>query len=185
MTIHFVRNRRFACLAVLLALASASPASAQGTGPSGQPEFRDPRTGQVWTPDNVGTKTDPTAPEDRAFNPRGQTTATQRVVQTPRVTPLGTVPITAGPTVPIATIDDASLSAIPSQRWQVVLYLNNNSAGTINAVIECRFTNAGNTVEEARANLPPVGAGQRVGLTIYGPPTNLFVDRAECRLASP
>jgi hypothetical protein len=30
-----------------------------------------------------------------------------------------------------------------------------------------------------------VGAGQRVGLTIYGPPTNLFVDRAECRLAAP
>lgn len=95
------------------------------------------------------------------------------------------MPITAGPTVPIAIIDDASLSAIPSQRWQVVLYLNNNSAGTISPVIDCRFTNAGNTVEEARANLPPVGAGQRVGLTIYGPRTNLFVDRAECRLASP
>ena len=62
MTIHFVRNRRFACLAVLLALASASPASAQGIGPSGQPEFRDPKTGQVWTPENVGTKTNPTAP---------------------------------------------------------------------------------------------------------------------------
>ena len=102
--------------------------------------------------------------------------------QTPGVTVLGSVPITAGPTVPIATIDDASLSAIPAQRWQVVLYLNNNSAGVINPIIGCRFTNAGNPVEEVRANLPPIGPGQRVGLTIYGPQTTIFVDRADCAL---
>jgi hypothetical protein len=100
------------------------------------------------------------------------------------VTILGSVPITAGPTVSIATIDDASLSAIPGQRWQVVLYLNNHSAGTISPVIVCRFTNAGNPVEEVRANLPPVASGRRVGLSIYGPQTTLFVDRADCRLAS-
>jgi hypothetical protein len=51
---------------------------------------------------------------------------------------MGSVPITAGPTMPIATIDDASLSVIPGQRWRVVLYLNNNSAGTINPAIDCR-----------------------------------------------
>src|SRR5262249_21206818 len=82
-------------------------------------------------------------------------------------------------------IDNATLTAIPSQRWQVVLYLNNNSAATINPVIECQFTNAGAPVELARANLPPIGGGQRVGLTIYGPQTNLFVNRADCRLAPP
>jgi len=86
--------------------------------------------------------------------------------------------------VPIAILDDSSLSAVPGQRWQVVLYLNNNSAGTINPVIDCRFTNAGNVVERTRANLP-VGGGQRVGLVIYGPQTTLFVDRADCALASP
>ena len=138
------------------------------------------------TPGNVGGQSGPNTPADRAFDPQGQTAAVKgTVVQTPAVTLLGTVPITAGPTVPIATIDDASLTAIPSQRWQVVLYLNNNSAATISPVIECRFTNSGTSVQDVRANLPPVGAGQRVGLTVYGPQTNLFVDRAECRLASP
>ena len=186
MTIYLVHKRRFGCFAVFFGLALASPPLAQVPVTSGQPQFRDPKTGQIWTPENVGGQSGPNTPADRAFDPRGQTTTVKgTVVQTPTVTPLGAVPITAGPAVPIATIDDASLSAVPSQRWQVVLYLNNNSAGTINPVIDCRFTNAGNTVEEARANLPPVGAGQRVGLAIHGPPTNLFVDRAECRLASP
>jgi hypothetical protein len=87
--------------------------------------------------------------------------------------------------VPIAIIDNATLTVIPSQRWQVALYLNNNSVGTINPVIECQFTNSGNPVEQVRANLPPIAGGQRVGLTIYGPQSNLFVNRADCRLVSP
>ena len=87
--------------------------------------------------------------------------------------------------MPIAVIDNATLSAIPSQSWQVVLYLNNNSAGTINPVVECQFTNSGNPVAKVLANLPPVSGGQRVGLRIYGPQTSLFVNRADCRLVSP
>jgi hypothetical protein len=149
-------------------------------------QFRDPATGQIWTPENVGGRSGPNTPQDRAFNPQGQSVApTNTAVQTPNVTPLGSIPITAGPTVPIAIIDNATLSVVPSQRWQVVLYLNNNSAGVINPVIECRFTNAGQTVMPVQANLPPINPGTRVGLTIYGPPTNLFVDRADCSLASP
>ncbi len=188
MTANFRRKLRFGCFVALLGIGAALPTLAQVSGPvsgaTGQPQFRDPKTGQIWTPENVGGSSGPNTPQDRAFNPMGQTSVVQgTVVQTPRVTVLGSVPITAGPTVPIAIIDDASLSAIPSQRWQVTLYLNNNSAGTISPAIDCRFTNAGNTVLDAHANLPPVGAGQRVGLVIYGPPTNLFVDRAECRLA--
>ena len=149
-------------------------------------QFRDPVTGKVWTQENVGGgASDPANPANRAFNPQAQAGVAGSTVQTPNVTPIGTVPITAGPSVPIAVIDNATLTAIPSQRWQVVLYLNNNSAATINPVIECQFTNAGAPVELARANLPPIGGGQRVGLTIYGPQTNLFVNRADCRLVSP
>jgi hypothetical protein len=149
-----------------------------------QPQFRDPKTGQIWTPDNVGGRSGPNTPQDRAFNPQGQVVAPTNVsVQTPNVKPLGSIPITAGPTVPIATIDDATLRAIPSQRWQVVLYLNNNSAGVINPVVECKFTNGGNTVLPVQANLPPINPGTRVGFTIYGPETNLFVDSANCSLA--
>jgi hypothetical protein len=169
-------------ISTLLALALGSAAFAQTSGQS----FRDPVTGQIWTPENVGGgPSDPSRPENRAFNPQGQTADKGTSVQTPNVTPIGTIPITAGPSVPIAAIGDATLIAIPSLRWQVVLYLNNNSAGTINPVIECQFINSGNPVEQVRANLPPISGGQRIGLTIYGPQTLLFVDRADCRLVSP
>jgi hypothetical protein len=174
---------RLVAISAALGVALASTVFAQTSGQA----FRDPVTGRVWTPENVGGgPSDPTRPENRAFNPQGQSVVVQgTTVQTPNVTPLGTVPITAGPAVPIAVIDNATLTAIPSQRWQVVLYLNNNSAVAINPVIECQFTNSGSPVEQVRANLPPIAGGQRVGLTIYGPQTNLFVNRADCRLLSP
>lgn len=176
------------CLLAALAVGVALPSLAQQPGPDGQPQFRDPRTGQVWTPDTVGSgkTTDLSLPADRAFDPRRQAgTVPGTVIQAPSIRVLGSVPITAGPTVPIAVIDDASLSVIPEQRWQVALYLDNNSAGVINPVIDCTFTNGGNPVESTRASLPPVAGGQRVGLVIYGPPSHLFVDRSECRLVSP
>lgn len=166
-----------------IGLAWASPGMTQ-TYPH-QQQFRDPATGKIWTPENVGSSGGPYTPQDRAFNPQAQTTAIPgTTVQSPNVTLLGAVPIAAGTTVPIATIDNATLSAVPGQRWQVILYLNNNSAHTISPVIDCRFTNAGIAVENVRANLLPIAAGQRVGLTINGPQTTLFVDRAECQIAS-
>ncbi len=153
---------------------------------AGVPEFRDPKTGQVWTPNNVGLVPGPNTPADRAFDPLGQAARVDGVVvQRPRITPLGAVPITAGPTVPIVSIEDATLRAVPEQRWQVVLYLNNNSGKTIVPLLHCSFTNGGKPVEETRVLVPAVGGGLRVGLTIHGPKTSLFVDRAVCRVESP
>ena len=99
--------------------------------------------------------------------------------------PLASVPITAGPTVPIVNIGDATLSAIPGKRWQVVLYLQNNSANTVVPMLNCRFTNSGRLVEETHVLVPAVGAGLRVGMVVYGPKTDLFVDRANCGVKSP
>lgn len=180
-------------LVFLLALAIGSPAGAQAIRSSvdmaasaGVPEFRDPKTGQIWTPNNVGLVSGPNTPADRAFDPLAQAVRVDGViVQRAKITPLGMVPITAGPTVPIVNITDASLRAIPEQRWQVVLYLNNNSGRTIVPLIHCSFTNAGKPVEQTRVLVPAVGGGVRVGLTVYGPPTSLFVDRATCRVESP
>lgn len=187
MTVGF-RRSVLAVMTSMVASGIALAALAQQPGPDGQPQFRDPRTGQIWTPETVGSgkTTDLSTPADRAFDPKAQTSNVPgTVIQAPSIRVLGSVPITAGPTVPIAVIDDASLSVIPEQRWQVTLYLNNNSAGVINPVIDCHFTNGGNMVENTRASLPPVAGGQRVGLVIYGPASNLFVDRSECRLVSP
>ena len=99
--------------------------------------------------------------------------------------PVGTVPVTAGPTVPIVAMDTASLRAVPGQRWQAVLYLDNNSANPVDPVIECRFTNGGNTVMETRALVQTTAPSVRQGLAIYGPKTDVFVDRVSCRVAAP
>src|SRR5438105_3096639 len=123
---------------------------------SAVPEFRDPKTGQVWTPLNVGQQSGPPTAADKAFDPLGQAVYVQGVVtQRPSVVPLAAVPITAGPTVPIVNLGDATLSAVPGKRWQVVLYLDNNSAATVVPLINCRFTNAGKLVEETHVLVPP------------------------------
>lgn len=153
----------------------------------GVPEFRDPKTGQIWTPENVGQGPigKPT-PADLAFDPLAQAERIKGVVvQRPNFTPLGWSAPSAGPSTPLVTMDNASLRAVPGKRWQVVLYVNNNSTGTLAPMIDCRFTNAGKLVEETRVLLPGVGAGVRGGLTIHGPRTDLFVDRADCRIVSP
>ena len=176
-----------------LVLAIGVPAAAQVTRSSvdmpasaGVPEFRDSKTGQIWTPNTVGLVAGPNTPADRAFDPLAQAVRVDGVVvQRAKITPLGVVPITAGPTVPIVNIDGASLSAIPEKRWQVVLYLNNNSGRTVAPLLHCSFTSAGKPVEQTRVLVPALGAGVRVGLTVHGPATSLFVDRATCRVESP
>jgi hypothetical protein len=153
---------------------------------TGASEFKDPKTGQVWTPETVGQDGRPlTQPDDKAFNPQAQNVPLQVVEQRVRGRQVGTVPITAGPTVPIVAMDNASLRAVPGQRWQVVMYLDNNSGNAVAPVVECAFTNAGKPVMDTRAIAEPIGPGVREGLLIYGPRVDIFVDRASCRVASP
>ena len=186
-------DRTIGILACLVGLTLAQAALAQVPRSSidtpatpGVPEFRDPKTGQIWTPLNVGQQSGPPTPADLAFDPLGQAVYVQGVVvQRPSVVPLAAVPITAGPTVPIVNIGDATLRAVPGKRWQIVLYLDNNSASTVVPLLNCRFTNAGKLVEQTHVLVPAVGAGLRVGMTIYGPTTDLFVDRATCAVKSP
>ena len=105
-----------------------------------QAQFRDEKTGKVWTPDNVSKdnqlrpSNEPSTPADRAFDPKAQiATATGVVVQRPNATLMGVVPITAGPTVPIVVIDSPTLQAVPGDRWVAPLYLTNNSGADANA----------------------------------------------------
>jgi hypothetical protein len=193
-----MRDVQRLCLQVLaagLALSFATAASAQAprskiatASTPGVPEFRDPKTGQIWTPNNVGLGNQPLPPgqENLAFDPLTQVVRVKGViVQRPQITPLATVPITAGPTVPIVNMDGATLRVVAGGRWQNTMYLDNNSANTVLPVIYCNFTNSGKVVEETRALLPPVGPGIRVGFTIYGPESTMFVDRASCEVTSP
>lgn len=179
--------------AAALGVAVATSALAQGNragldvaASTGGPEFRDPRTGQVWTPETVGQDGRPLAgPEDKAFDPAGQNVATWVAEQRVRGRPVGTVPVTAGPTTPIVAMDGATLRAVPGQRWQVVLYLDNNSGNPVDPVIECRFLNGSNLVMRTRAMVAQTGPSVRQGLVIYGPKTDAFVDRASCNVTSP
>src|SRR5258708_14506972 len=105
-----MRNIQGLCLKVLsglVALTIATAASAQAPrskimtpATPGVPEFRDPKTGQIWTPNNVGLGTRPLPPgkENQAFDPLAQSARVDGgIVQRPSITPLSPVPITAGP----------------------------------------------------------------------------------------
>ena len=186
---------RAVCIGLISGLVALSAAAAWAQTPrssvdmaasQGVPQFRDPKTGQIWTPLNVGQQSGPPTPQDLAFDPLGQAVYVKGVVtQRPTLALIGAVPITAGPTVPIVEIDNATLSAVPGRRWQVVLYLQNNSGATVVPLLSCRFTNSGRLVEETHVLVPAVGAGLRVGMVIYGPKPDLFVDRANCGVKSP
>ncbi len=186
-------NRMSKLLVCLIGMTLASAAVAQAprsnldaAASTGAPEFRDPKTGQVWTPETVGQDGRPlTGPDDKAFDPAAQGAPLKVSEQRVRGRPVGTVPVTAGPTVPIVAMDGASLRAVPGQRWQAVLYLDNNSANPVDPVIECRFTNAGNAVMVTRALVQTTAPSVRQGLAIYGPRTNVFVDRVSCRVTAP
>ena len=170
----------FAALTMMAAAPSAQTPRSSVDMQSSQPvpEFKDPKTGQIWTPLNVGLQSGPPTPQDLAFDPLGQAVYVKGVVtQQPSIVPLSSVPI--------VNIGDATLSAIPGKRWQVVLYLQNNSANTVLPMLTCRFTNSGRLVEETHVLVPAVGAGLRVGMIVYGPKTDLFVDRANCGVESP
>jgi hypothetical protein len=179
-------------LGALVGMAMASVAIAQGnrasldvTASTGSPEFRDPKTGQVWTPETVGQDGVPLAgPQDKAFDPRTQNVlmiGEQRV----RGRPVGKVPVTAGPTVPVISFDSANLRAVPGQRWQLVMYMDNNSNQPVEPLLECRFMSGGNTVMNTRAKVATTGPSVRQGLLIYGPRVEAFVDHASCNVISP
>ena len=55
------------------AVAQAPRSSVDIAATTGAPEFRDPKTGQVWTPETVGQDGRPlTGPDDKAFDPQAQ-----------------------------------------------------------------------------------------------------------------
>lgn len=173
-------GRTLAAAAGLASLAASALAQA--------PQFRDSRTGTVWVPQYVETNPDgtPKSYADRAFDPSTQTAVVRGVViQRPRANLMGTVPITAGPTVPLIAIDTPALQAIPGGSWLAILYVTNNSGNTVNANVACQFTNQGQKVQDAHVIVPPAGPGERLGLPVAGPRVDLYVDRVSCQVVSP
>jgi hypothetical protein len=152
------------------------------------PQVRDNRTGKVWTPEVVNEEapSGPSSYADKAFDPRAQDVKVQGVVvQHPRANLMGTVPVTAGPTVPLVTLDTPSLQVVPGRHWLSILYVTNNSGSTVNAVVGCHFTNHGRQVEDTRIVVPTAGPGERLGVPVRGPRYDIFVDRVTCELIAP
>jgi hypothetical protein len=150
----------------------------------------DARTGKVWTPSweslDASQPTDPSHPVNREFNPRAQVASVPGMInQRPRASLLGTVPITAGPGMPLMTIDAPSLQAVPGERWISILYVTNNSAGPIDPIVDCHFTNHGQKVESVRLFVPTAGPGERLGVAVRGPRVDMFVDKVVCVPMSP
>ena len=154
--------------------------------PTSPPAFRDPKTGQVWTPANVGQDGKPLGPNSAAFDPGKQVVSAQGTIdQSVPTQHVGTGPMDAGPTVPLVAIDNLSLRETPGSYWRATLYLNNNSKSTFAPIIGCQFNNGGRVVERTRGLLPPTAGGERVGFVIWGPPAQTFVDSVHCRVDSP
>jgi hypothetical protein len=113
---------------------SASSASADG-----QVEFRDEATGKIWTPSSVSQDGKPIKEADRAFDPRAQVTSGDTIiVRNPNMHIMGLITPTAGPNVPIVTVDHPMLKAIPGRNWITAVYVTNNSAGPIAPVLGCQ-----------------------------------------------
>jgi hypothetical protein len=186
-----MKTLRFAAIAAgLAAIGSAAVAQNVALSPSTIGQVTDTRTGKVWTP-SLGSldavqPTDPSHPVNREFNPRAQRESIPGMIaQRPKAELMSTVPITAGPSMPVMTIDAPSLQAVPGQRWISVLYVTNNSASSIDPIIDCHFTNHGQKVESIRLYVPTAGPGERLGMAVSGPRVELFVDKVVCLPMAP
>ena len=127
----------------------------------------------------------PQRPEDRAFDPQRQASvAAPPIDRAPVVDRLGVVPITAGPNIPLVELSNVKLSSTQRDHWQLSVTLTNNSPNTYQPVFMCHFFNGERTVSRARVLAPITAAGERMRLTIMGPDTELYVDRARCDLTS-
>jgi hypothetical protein len=174
----------------VIGLATPTLAQNMAASPGAPGPLTDTRTGKVWTPnwasEDRSQPNDPGHPVNRAFDPRSQTASVPGMIeQHPRANLMGTVPITAGPSVPIMTLDAPSLQAVPTQRWIAIIYVTNNSAGSIDPIVDCHFTNGGQKVESVRAIVPTAGPGERLGLAVRGPRVDMFVDRVTCLPMAP
>jgi len=184
--------RFLAIAAALVALGAAGSAVAQNvaTSPGYGGHITDTRTGKVWTPSgdslDAYQPTDPNHPVNREFDPRAQRESVPGMIsQRPRAELMGTVPIAAGPSMPLMTIDAPSLQAVPGQRWISILYVTNNSGGSIDPIIDCHFTNHGQKVESIRLYVPTAGPGERLGMAVRGSRVDAFVDKVVCLPMSP
>jgi len=189
-----MRSFRFSAFALFSAagigLATASLAQNMAASPGAPGQLTDTRTGKVWTPawdsEDSRQPTDPGHPVNRAFDPRSQTASVPGMTeQHPRANLMGTVPMTAGPAVPIMTLDAPTLQAVPTQRWIAILYVTNHSANLIDPIVDCHFTNNGQKVESVRAMVPTAGPGEWLGFAVRGPRVDMFVDKVTCLAMAP
>jgi hypothetical protein len=176
---------------------AAQPGDARPLAPP-PPTFRDPVTGRVYDPSNVGQPADkPVPPEDRAFDPRAQGRGTigappgsgpvapRYIEATTRV--IGSVPRVSGPgsNVPLVALEIPSLRIGPEGRWLLTMNLANNSGQPFDASVACSFRNGDRPVDEVVVSLRGVRGGDKVTTDVIGPPNQVYVDNAPCTVRSP
>jgi hypothetical protein len=170
--------------AVTWAQAQSWPGAPPPPGYTG-PEFRDPKTGQIWTPYNVGQDGKPVAPADRAFDPSGQAVVVGPPVSVvPTVSVIGKVPISTGPVVTLIEVNGLSLQTSGDGYWHAGFHLQNTSPSPRAPEVVCTFKNGDKPVMQANVAVPSVGPGDRISVSFNGPRDSVFVDGMDCRIAS-
>ncbi len=191
--------------AVVVALGAAGPAYAQNCADIADPAARltcydrlnSPRprampapapAPRLPDPATVGKDQVPVPPEDRAFDPRAQHVSPDHLgLVVPPLRRVGIVPVRSGPgsSVPVVSLDAASLRPVPGDRWMLTLMLANNSGRDIDARILCTFRNGDRRVGDIAVLMRDIRPGEKVATEIAGPPVTDFVDNTPCRVVSP
>lgn len=131
----------------------------------------------------------PPADPDRAFDPRGATyrpPETQGAKPQPALRRSGprSIPQSSRP-MSLVSLDANNLTYNEARYWQVTIVITSNTPRTLDAQIQCTFTNAGKPVEDVYFGPIPIQAGEQISTELIGPPTTAYVDSTNCRVLSP
>ncbi len=129
------------------------------------------------------------ADPDRAFDPRNSTyrpPETQGAKPQPPIRRTGprSIPQSSRP-MSLVSLDANNLTYNDARYWQVTVIITSNTPRTLDAQIQCTFTNAGRPIEDVYFGPIPIQAGEQITTDLIGPPTTAYVDSTNCRVLSP
>jgi hypothetical protein len=172
--------------------APAQPAPTPLRPGAQQPQASTQQTPALATPGGgSATLAPPPGDPDRAFDPRGATSAYRppegmMPKPQPSVRRSGPrpIPYSAQPQ-PLVTLAASNLTYGESRYWQVTIVVTSNTPRTLDTQVQCTFMNAGRSVGEAYFGPTSIAAGEQITTELIGPPTTAYVDSTNCRVLQP
>ena len=86
---------------------------------------------------------------------------------------------------PVLSLQASNLTYGASRYWQVTITMTSHVNRTIDAQVQCSFSNAGRSIGDANFGPIQLAAGEQVTTDLIGPPTTAFVDSTNGRVVNP